>query len=63
MADAVPLKLDQATSLPAQLAPGDTVPDANLPTTVARISGATTIMVVPTLPGTPDPNTIYFTTT
>jgi len=29
----------------------------------ADISGATTIAVVATLPGTPDANTIYFVTT
>lgn len=29
----------------------------------AKITGATTLAVVATLPASPDPNTIYFTTT
>lgn len=57
-----PLKRDPATNLPSSFQAGDTLPDTIIPTTVARISGATTIAVVTTMPGTPDPNTIYIVT-
>mgnify|MGYP001104600718 CR=1 FL=1 len=65
MAEVIPIKATKSGGTPTGLGEfesGDTLPDATMPATVARISGATTIAVVASLPTTPDANTIYLVT-
>lgn|GEM_PF-6385184 len=62
MAEVIPVKAlktgSTATAL-SEFEPGDTLPDVALPSTIARISGATNIAVVSELPGVPDEDTVY----
>lgn len=66
MAEQIPVKAIRTGTTVTALAEfeaDDTMPESNVPASIARISGATTIAVVDSLPADPDDNTIYITTT